>query len=165
MEDFELLTTKCKELNHSVSAEEWNQIRKETDYPDFQTVKELICDLEAAVAKGFADINFSLTTSDKSKIRQLEVDFEWFLTWRVKLTRFPHLVWCDGVEIAELKHFDEQTYYIEAKIWLGPESNVNIEFLCEMKGFITLNKKFDELADYIFEISYEKQKYLICKAI
>ena len=164
MEAFELLKKKCEESNHSVSAREWNQIRKATDYPNFRTVKSWIRDLEAAVAKSFADINFDDLASDNSKIRQLEIDFEWFLTWRVKLTRFPHLVWCDGVEIIELKHYDKLTYIVEAKIWLGPESNVNIEFLCEMKGVITFNKKFDALEDYKFEVAYEKQKFLICKA-
>ncbi len=165
MENFDLLADKCKESGYPVSTREWDQIRKDKDYPTLRTVKKYIDILEVAVAKNFVNADFDKVASDTLKLRQLETDFEWFLTWRVKLTRFPHIIWCDGVEIAKLRNCGELTFYVEAKIWLGPESNVSIEFLCEMKGTITLNKKFDELEEYKLAIIYEDQEYLICKTI
>ena len=149
---------KCKES--LITTNEWNKIREKTDYPNLQTVKKGVLEQEVLLAKNFADIkSFRLNSNS-----QLEIDFEWFLTWRVKIAKFPHLIWCDGVIIQSLKRSDGFRFEIDARIWLGPESNVNVEFSCNMNGFVILSKKFDKLENYKLEIEYQKQKYCICKS-
>ena len=149
---------KCKES--LITTNEWNKIREKTDYPNLQVAKQGILKQEAILAKNFANTeSFELNSNS-----QLEIDFEWFLTWRVKIARFPHLIWCDGVVIQSLKKSDAFRFEIDSRIWLGPESNVSVEFSCNMNGFVILSKNFDNFESYKFQIEYQKQKYCICKS-
>jgi hypothetical protein len=141
---------KCKES--LVKINEWNIIRKTTKYPTLGVVKKWILKQESNLAKNFADIkSFKLNSNS-----QLEVDFEWFLTWRLKIAKFPHVIWRDGVEIEILKQSGEFRFDIESKIWIGPESNVNIEFLCNMSGFVVPNKHFDKFENYRLDLLRDK---------
>lgn len=149
---------KCDESLVKIS--EWNRIRRTTEYPTLELIKKLILEKESNLAKNFADVE-SFKFNSRS---QLEIDFEWFLTWRLKIAKFQHLIWCDGVEVKSLKQSGKLRFDIESKIWLGPESNVSVEFLCNMNGFLVLNKNFDKFESYRIEIEYEKQKYCIYKS-
>lgn len=92
----------------------------------------------------------------------LELDMEWFLTWRLKLTDFPERMWCDGVEDLQLTRKDDRSYSMQAKIWIGPE-HVSIEYLCDLFGTITLSQNRQRLKGYWLEIQDKGKTYLLRK--
>ena len=149
----------CNRSARLIGAKEWDKLRKSEGYPNLLILKKWISKLEYSVVKNFAKANI---LSAKQK-KRLEIDLEWFFTWRLKLAQFSHLVWCDGVIIHRLKYLNRGKYEMVGEIWLGPESDVNIEFLCPIEGSFILVKNRKEFDSYKFKIEYESQKYIVCK--
>jgi len=96
---------------------------------------------------------------------EIESDLEWFLTWRLKLEDLPSVMWCDGVRDLALRPAGGLSYEIEAKAWIGPESDVNVLSLCRLRGTVRLDPDHDRLSSYRLRIDYEGQVYEIDGAI
>ena len=153
-----------KRFTKSVDVSKWNKIRNnENDYPRLSIVKKLILEEEKIVARNFFDIKTALQKREDLNSSQLEFDLEWFLTWRIKLVLYRTCLWCDGVEIIDFKPLKECKFFLKTEIWLGPESNVSKEYKCKMNGTITVNKGFDKLINYEFEIDYRNDKIFVVK--
>lgn len=157
-------SVKPKKFDKTVAAKQWNKIRNgENEYPSLQSVKKLILEEEKIVAKNFSDLQTALQKREDINASQLEFDLEWFLTWRIKLVVYRTCLWCDGVEIFDVKLLKERKYFLSTEVWFGPESNVNKEYKCKMSGIITVNKSFDKLMNYHFEIDYRTDKIFVIK--
>lgn len=155
---------KSKQFRRTVDTKKWNKIRNtENEYPNLKSVKKLILEEEKIVAKNFADLRTALQKREEFRSNQLEFDLEWFLTWRIKLVVYRTCLWCDGVEIFDLKPLKERNYFLSTEIWLGPESNVSKEYKCKMSGTIKVNKNFNKLLNYNFEIDYRTDKIFVVK--
>ena len=164
MESFDQPEETFKKLKRYFNSREYRrQMRKL--YSNRRVMKKQIRKMEAIVAQSIADLGLRGTPADSLDVSQLERDMEWFLTWRLKLGRFPYRMWCDGVEILLMRKLDKRSYHIEARAWVGPEADTRVESLCPMKGIMTLNARSDELRSYELQIAYQGQTYCTRKAI
>ena len=151
-------------FSKTVDAKQWNKIRnQENNYPNLKTVKQFVLEAEKNVSRNFSDLKELSQSRQNTRKSELEINLEWFLTWRIKFVVYRNCLWCDGVRIFELKLLKEREYFLSAEIWLGPESNVNELFKCRMSGTVKINKDFEKLADYDFEIDYRNDKILVRK--
>jgi len=162
MEDSNFLKENCEDLGTYLTEEEWNKV-KSPKYPGFEEAKEKILRLEALVAKSIVNFHEKSNQFNSDPVPQLNYDLEWFLTWRAKLARFPHIVWCDGSEVTEYEKIDEQQYQIKANVLLGPESDISTLFECELRGIIEVEPGLNKLHNYHLQITYQGQEYFICK--
>ena len=96
---------------------------------------------------------------------ELESNLEWFLTWRLKLTGPPTVMWCDGVLDLCIEQRREHEFELSARAYIGPESKVDYPPLCDVYGTIELNPKDDQLKRYSLNIEYEGQEFTITEAI
>lgn len=159
-----LLPLKLRRFSKTVEAKQWNRIRnQENKYPNLKSIKILILEKEKKIATNFSNVEKSLQKRKDIKVSQLEFDFEWFLTWRIKIMVYRTCLWCDGVEILELNQLNKYEYFLSSEIWLGPESNVKKEYKCKMNGTITINESSDKLLNYNFEIDYRNDRILVTK--
>ena len=65
----------------------------------------------------------------------------------------------------KLTRKDDRSYRLMAKMWIGPERDVSIEFLCDLIGTITLSQNRQRLKNYWLEIQDKGKTYLLRKAI
>ena len=84
---------------------------------------------------------------DVEPLCELERDLEWFLTWRMKLANTPTIMWCDGVLDLAIHSLGDLSYEINAKAYIGPESDPNTT-LCAVNGTLALDKVADRLKAY-----------------
>lgn len=153
-----------RKFSKTINSEQWNKIRsEENEYPNLEVVKKEILQLEEIVAKNFLDLKTALRKRKGRNTSQLEIDLEWFLTWRIKLVAYRTCLWCDGVEISELKSIGDLKFFIDAETWLGPESNVSKEYKCKMTGIISVNRTFNMLESYNLEIDYRNDRISVIK--
>ena len=103
--------------------------------------------------------------SQEDSPRELESNLEWFLTWRLKLTGQPTVMWCDGVLDLCIEQRGEHEFQLSARAYIGPESNVNYPPLCDVNGTIELDPKSDRLKRYSLNIDYEGRDFTITEAI
>jgi hypothetical protein len=155
---------KPKEFRKTITFKQWNKIRnKKNEYPSLITLKKEVLAKETKVARNFSDLKTALKKRKGLGNSQLEFDLEWFLTWRIKMVSYKTCLWCDGVEILELKQVKNFEFFISSEIWLGPESNVSKEYRCKMIGTFFLNKTFDKLKSYSLKIDYRNNKIFVLK--
>src|SRR5438034_42673 len=126
-----------------------NRRRIKKLYSNRRAMKKMIRKQEYRLARILDKLRKKAATAEDVS---LELDMEWFLTWRLKLTDFPERMWCDGVEDLRLTRKDDRSYSMQAKIWIGPEHDVNVEYLCDLFGTITLSQNRQRLKGYWLEI-------------
>ncbi|PCI44538.1 MAG: hypothetical protein COB51_10085 [Moraxellaceae bacterium] len=93
----------------------------------------------------------------------VEKALEWFLTWRLKLSSYPELMWCDSVEELKLRPLSPKVFQLQAMIRLGPESNVNIIRKCHAVGTFTLDRNGRGFKRYDLEVIDSGNSYALRK--
>jgi hypothetical protein len=126
-------------------------------------MKKMILKHENRLASSLNNLQNSAPTIEE--IGPIQVDMEWFLTWRLKLADFPETMWCDGVQDLQLSQKENRFYRVQARIWIGPERDVSIEYLCELVGTIMLSQNRRRLKSYRLEIDDRGRRYWLRKAI
>lgn len=122
--------------------------------------------LKAHVRKMEARFVKSMKEPDQEESpRELESNLEWFLTWRLKLTGPPTVMWCDGVLDLCIEQLGEHDFELSARGYIGPESDVDYPPLCDVYGTIELNPEDDQLKRYSLNIEYEGQEFTITESI
>ena len=132
-------------------------------YSNRQAMKRRIRRQEKQFARSLAKHDCSSGTTDS--VSDIEIDMEWFLTWRVKLMDFPETMWCDGVQDLQLTARTNVLYYLQAKIWIGPERDVNTKYLCDIDGTIELSQNRQYLKNYDLKIQDDGTSYFARKVI
>ena len=131
-------------------------------YSKRRAMKKMIRKQESRLATSLNDLQKSAPTIED--VGRIESDMEWFLTWRLKLADFPETIWCDGVQDLQLSRNSNRTYYMQARIWIGPERDVRIEYLCDVIGTVTLSQNRRRLKSYQLEIQDKGRSYWLRKA-
>ena len=137
-----------------------NRRRIKKLYSNRRAMKKMIRKQENRLAR---NLEKSRKRAASDQDVSVELDMEWFLTWRLKLTDFPETMWCDGVEELQLTRKDLRSYSMQAKIWIGPEHDVNIEYLCDLIGTIMLSQNRQRLKSYRLTIWDKGKAYLLRK--
>lgn len=69
-------------------------------------------------------------------------------------------MWCDGVEDLKIISKTDLIYDIEARVWIGKESDVSYIHLCNLQGTLMLNQKLNKLKRYKFYFVYKEKIYI-----
>ena len=96
---------------------------------------------------------------------ELEINLEWFLTWRLKLAGPPVVMWCDGVTDLSIHQRREHEFEISFRAYIGPESDVSATTLCNVSGAMLLEATRDRLRRYCLSIEYEGREFTITEAM
>lgn len=133
-------------------------------YANREALEEKIRAMEARVVGSARALVNSGTLQNVELLRELERDLEWFLTWRLKLADTPTVLWCDGVLNLAIHSRGGVVYEINAKAYIGPESDANTT-LCAVGGTLTLDEIAHRLRGYTLNIEYEDEPLIITDAI
>lgn len=132
-------------------------------YSNRREMKKIIRQHEERLAKILNNLNSSQDIS--TEVSELEWELEFFLTWRLKLMKFPETMWCDGVEQLKIDKTHKRSFYIEAKIVIGPERDINTLYYCDLFGTITLNQALNCLKNYRLKINDDGKIYMAQKGL
>ncbi len=101
----------------------------------------------------------NIISVENQKDFQIEIssNMEWLLTWAIKQSDFPEKMWCDGVVDLFFTSIENRKYIFNAKVWIGPESDVGHQYQCKMSGSVILSQDSKDLQRYEF-IIYDKGK-------
>jgi hypothetical protein len=158
------LRVKFAELKRRMQSEEYQQQLRDLN-SNREAMRQHVLKMESRVARCIAGhVHHSARPTDVG-ISEIESELEWFLTWRLKLEDLPSVMWCDGVQDLAITQAGGLSYEIEAKAWIGPESDVNVLSLCRLRGMVRLEPNNDRLSSYKLCIDYEGQAYEIDGAI
>jgi hypothetical protein len=134
-------------------------------YGSKEALKEKIRAMEARVVRSTrAIIKAGPHLQDDELLRGLEMDLEWFLTWRLKLEDTSTVMWCDGVIDLAFQVRGDRSYEINARAYIGPESDATTT-LCALDGTIVLDETADQLKGYRLNITCEDRAFAITEAI
>ena len=131
-------------------------------YRSRRLLKKIIRGQERRLAYRLANKERYLKAHPRNS-HSIENAFEWFLTWRLKLTNHTEQLWCDGVEELKLVQVCPKTFEFEAMVRVGPEGpsfDINI---CRATGTLLLDRNDKELKGYYLEIQDIDQRYIARK--
>ena len=131
-------------------------------YSNRRAMKKMVLRQEPRLARCLDSWHES--AADDGGCSRLESEMEWFLTWRLKLADFPETMWCDGVQVVRLTREGGRSFRIQARIWIGPERDVSIEYLRDLAGTITLSQNRRRLKSYRLEIRDNGRTFWLRKA-
>ena len=128
-------------------------------YASEEALIEHVRTMEERIVRSFNE------TDQVESPEELESNLEWFLTWRLKLPGPPIAMWCDGVIDLLIQQRGPLEFEINARAYIGPESDVHYPKLCDLSGTILLDVASDRLRRYCLKIDYEGQEFTITEAI
>ncbi|MBU2714457.1 hypothetical protein [Zooshikella harenae] len=127
-------------------------------YTSRRLLKKAIRKQESRLAFKLSNIDHYSKANPKN-INSIENALEWFLTWRLKLSDYSEIMWCDGVEKLELEKLAPKKWKFSAVAWIGPESNIDIINKCNVLGSLLLNRNGTGIKSYFIDIDDNGKKY------
>lgn len=85
----------------------------------------------------------------------IENAFEWFLSWRLKRSDYPDILWCDGAEDINITWQSQRDFSFTAKVRVGSENDVSVINECQAKGTFKLTRNCNGFKSYRISV-YDK---------
>ncbi|WP_196159772.1 hypothetical protein [Reinekea sp. G2M2-21] len=132
-------------------------------YASKRRLKNRVLWHERFVASAVAEYLEIYGTKPKRKPR-LSSNLEWLLTWKLKTTLCPILMWCDGLENIKVKRIGKYRMAFRSEIWIGPEDGSGITSKGTITGEIEVRHTGKQLKNYAMVIQHENCTYEAKKA-
>ncbi|MBT9099105.1 hypothetical protein KFZ76_15495 [Methylovulum psychrotolerans] len=94
------------------------------------------------------------------KMRRLDSDIEWLLTWKLKTGCCPRaMLWCDGLEKLKVKRIGKYRMAFKSDIWVGLEDGSGNTSKGFISGEIEVRHTAKKLKSYLMIINHEGAIY------
>ncbi len=153
-------------MHESMKEEEKKKIAKDKKwrqriYGSRRLLKNHIRSMERRLAVEIGSLRGS-NTFTKMNYYPINGAMEWFITWKVKISNLPEIMWCDGVEDLQLS-IEGKLVKISAKLRIGPESDVRKIYPSQVNGVLYFDRNKKNFKRYKIDIDYGEKVYVLQK--
>lgn len=103
--------------------------------------------------KQIRNMEYRLALDIAKSSPMIESTFEFFLTWRLKISTYPQKMWCDGVKDLSLTYTGANSLAVSALIYIGLESDCcENMYWCQFSGVFHTNHKKTTFKSYTLSV-------------